>query len=359
MTPAQSASSHASTSASSSDHSSSDHSSFDSVLLDLDGVVYSGPHALPGAVPALDGLAQRDIPFGFVTNNASRSSAHISSHLTDLGLRSRPELVTTSGVVAARAMADELPAGSRVLVVGSEALRDLIHEAGFTVVSSAEDRPDALVQGFFRSITWYDIAEACVAVAAGVPWWATNPDLTMPTERGLLPGNGAFVRTVADTTGRSPRITGKPGALMLRTAAAVIGGEAPIMVGDRLDTDVAAARAAGYTSALVLTGIHDIHDALRASPEHRPEYILGSLTDLLAPAQPVHLAPAAGASADSGPGHPRAARCGDATVTLENGVLRHSGPAVAAANAALALLADLPADTGPDIDETFPRRADD
>ena len=173
---------------------------FDSVLLDLDGVVYAGPNAVPGAVEALTALGERDIPFGFVTNNASRGAAEISDHLVELGLPSRPELVTTSALVAARAMAAEIGAGSRILVVGSPALRSLVDEAGFTVVDSAADDPDAVVQGFFRAISWHDIAEACVAVAAGVDWWATNRDLTMPTERGLLPGNGAFVRIVADTT---------------------------------------------------------------------------------------------------------------------------------------------------------------
>lgn len=320
--------------------------SFDSVLLDLDGVVYAGPHAVPGAVEALAELESRGIPFGYVTNNASRAAAEIADHLLELGLPARPEVVTTSAGVAARAMADELGAGSRVLVIGSTALADLVREAGFTVVESADDEPDALVQGFFRDITWHDIAEACVAVAAGVDWWATNRDLTMPTERGLLPGNGAFVRIVADTTGREPRVTGKPAALMLQTAAATIGGTHPIMVGDRLDTDIAGGRAAGYTSALVLTGIHDIHDALTAPAEHRPDRIIATLGDLLAPA------PAATVEAHT-------ARCGDAVVTLSGGVLSSTGPALDAAAAALALLAEQPADTAWEFDPAFPRRADD
>lgn len=319
--------------------------SFDSVLLDLDGVVYAGPHAVPGAVEALTELESRGIPFGYVTNNASRAAADIADHLLELGLPARPAIVTTSAGVAARAMESELGAGTRVLVIGSTALADLVREAGFTVVESADDEPDALVQGFFRDITWHDIAEACVAVAAGVDWWATNRDLTMPTERGLLPGNGAFVRIVADTTGREPRVTGKPAALMLQTAAATIGGTHPIMVGDRLDTDIAGGRAAGYTSALVLTGIHDIHDALTAPAEHRPDRIIATLGDLLAPA------PAATVEAHT-------ARCGDAVVTLSGGVLSSTGPALDAAAAALALLAEQPADTAWEIDPAFPRRAD-
>lgn len=318
---------------------------FDSVLLDLDGVVYAGPHAVPGAVEALAELESRGIPFGYVTNNASRAAAEIADHLLELGLPARPEVVTTSAGVAARALADELGAGSRVLVVGSAALTELVRAAGFTVVESADDEPDAVVQGFFRDITWHDIAEACVAVASGVDWWATNRDLTMPTDRGLLPGNGAFVRIVADTTGREPRVTGKPAALMLQTAAATIGGTRPIMVGDRLDTDIAGGRAAGYTSALVLTGVHDIHDALTAPAAHRPDRIIATLGDLLA-APPVPTVEA------------HAARCGDAVVTLTDGVLSATGPALDAAAAALALLAAQPDDAAWDLAPGFPRRTD-
>lgn len=320
---------------------------FDSVLLDLDGVVYAGPNAVPGAVEALTALGERDIPFGFVTNNASRGAAEISDHLVELGLPSRPELVTTSALVAARAMAAEIGAGSRILVVGSPALRSLVDEAGFTVVDSAADDPDAVVQGFFRDISWHDIAEACVAVAAGVDWWATNRDLTMPTERGLLPGNGAFVRIVADTTGREPRVTGKPAALMLESAAQSIGGTRPLMIGDRLDTDIAGARAAGYASALVLTGIHDIRDALSAPVEHRPDRVIADLTALLEPAPRVSTDPDAAR-----------ATCGEGAVRLDGGTLRASGPPVDAANAALGLLAALPADTELALDPAFPRRAD-
>jgi glycerol-1-phosphatase len=320
---------------------------FDSVLLDLDGVVYAGPHAVPGAVDALDALLRQSIPYGFVTNNASRPAADISDQLVDLGLSSRPEQVVTSGIVAARALGEALPAGARVLVIGSSALAELVAEAGLQPVHRFADAPAAVVQGFSKETDWHQIAEACQAVASGVEWWATNLDFTMPTDRGLLPGNGAFVSIVAETTGRRPRVAGKPGAEMLRTAAAVIGGSRPLMVGDRLDTDIAGAVAAGFDSALVLTGIHDVHDALRAPRHCRPSRIIGALPELLEPLPEI--------SADD-----TSARCGDASAQLRDSELTTAGPAVHAANAALALVTQLSDDEAASlrIAASVPRRAE-
>ncbi|WP_236863008.1 HAD-IIA family hydrolase [Brevibacterium daeguense] len=320
---------------------------FDSVLLDLDGVVYAGPHAVPGAVSALDALLHENLPYGFVTNNASRTAADISDQLVDLGLSSRPEQVVTSGIVAARALGEALPTGSRVLVIGSPALADLVAEAGLEPVHRFADEPAAVVQGFSKEIGWHQIAEACQAVASGLAWWATNLDFTMPTDRGLLPGNGAFVSIVAETTGRRPQVAGKPGAAMLRTAAEVIGGSRPIMVGDRLDTDIAAAVAAGIDSALVLTGIHDVHDAVRAPRGLRPSRIIGVLPELLDPVPEVTV------DGDT-------ARCGEASAHLREGVLTAAGPAVQAANAALALVVELSDDESANlvIADSVPRRTE-
>lgn len=317
------------------------------MILDLDGVVYAGPHAVPGAPQALRALTDASIPYGFLTNNASRSSADIADSLVRMGLDAVPEQVVTSGMVAVRAIAEEIPAGARVLVIGSPALAGLVAEAGLEPVEDAADAPAAVVQGFDPSVGWKRIAEACVAVAAGTPWWATNPDITMPTERGLLPGNGAFVRIVAETTGARPRITGKPKAAAVRAAGAAVGGRRPIMVGDRLDTDIAGARSAGYASALVLTGIHDLHDALLAPARMRPDRIIGSLPDLLA--EP----PTPDLDVDG------AARCGDAAVRLEDGVLRGAGPVLDVAAAALAVVGSLPEGSSFAVDESLPRRPDD
>ncbi|WP_349828342.1 HAD-IIA family hydrolase [Brevibacterium litoralis] len=318
---------------------------FDSVLLDLDGVVYAGPHAVPGVPEALGTWADRGVPYGFVTNNAGRSAATVAAHLRELGLRAEEDQVVTSAAVCARALAAEVPAGSRVLVVGAESLVAELRAAGLDPVRKAADDPVAVVQGFHRGVDWEELAEACVAIRAGAAWWVTNLDPTVPTERGLLPGNGAFVSVVRSTTGATYRATGKPDAAMLHHGARSIGGERPLMVGDRLDTDIQGAVAAGYDSALVLTGVHDLHDALRAPAHMRPGRVVRTLTDLLEPMPVPHVF-------DS-----FAAACNGVAVRIDGRRLVTDEPGLDAANAALALLATLPSATDLDL-SAFPARPD-
>lgn len=254
---------------------------FDGLLLDLDGCVYTGRTAVPGAAEALTGLAEEGIPVVFLTNNASRSADEVAEHISSFGVDARPEQVLTSAIVAARELARTLPAGSPVLVVGSDALADQVEAEGMRVVDTASEEPVAVVQGFSPDLGWLQIADACRAVRSGARWWATNLDRTFPTEHGELPGNGAFVRVVADTTGAAPIVTGKPSQTMMEAGVRALGAARPLMVGDRLETDIAGARAAGFTSGLVLTGIHSEADALAAPVEHRPDYLLDDLTALL------------------------------------------------------------------------------
>ena len=254
---------------------------FDGLLLDLDGCVYTGRTAVPGAARALNGLAEAGVPVVFLTNNASRSARQVADHITELGVDARPEQVLTSGIVAARELARTMPAGAPVLVVGSEALADQVRDAGLSVVTRAADDPVAVVQGHSPDTGWRQLAEICTAVRAGAEWWATNLDRTFPTEAGLLPGNGSFVRVVQETTGATPQVAGKPAASMMRAGTDLLGAARPLMVGDRLETDIAGARAAGITAGLVLTGVHREEDARAAPAEERPHMLLDSLLDLL------------------------------------------------------------------------------
>lgn len=254
---------------------------FDGLLLDLDGCVYTGRTAVPGAAEALRGLAEADVPVVFLTNNASRSAADVAAHISSFGVAVAPDQVLTSAIVAAREVADSVPAGAPVLVVGSAALTEQIEDAGLRVVDSADDDPVAVVQGHSPDTGWRQLAEACRAVRSGAQWWATNLDRTFPTELGELPGNGAFVRVVAETTGASPRVAGKPSRSMMDAGVRALGSTRPLMVGDRLETDIAGARNAGITAALVLTGVHGEEDALVAASDHRPDFLLDDLTALL------------------------------------------------------------------------------
>ncbi|MGN6612422.1 MAG: HAD-IIA family hydrolase [Angustibacter sp.] len=254
----------------------------DVVLLDLDGVVYVGPQAVPGAAATLAELRRRGPRVAFVTNNASRTPADVAQHLTTLSIDSAADDVVTSAQAAARLLAADLPASARVLVVGAEGLREAVRAVGLTPVGSVDDDPAAVVQGFSPQLSWAMLDEACVAVRRGLPWIATNIDSTLPTPRGPAPGNGAFVDVVARTTGASPRVAGKPAPALLAAAVDRTGAQRPLFVGDRLDTDMAGARAAGMPGLHVLTGASATVDLLTSGPDRRPTFLAVDLSGLLA-----------------------------------------------------------------------------
>ncbi|PPB50289.1 haloacid dehalogenase [Arthrobacter pityocampae] len=253
---------------------------YDGVLADLDGVVYAGPHAIPGATAALERLAGEGKSLAYVTNNASRSSEQVAAHLRELGAPARADQVFGSALAGAELLAGLVPDGSSVLVVGSEALAECVREQGLVVVGSAKDEPAAVIQGFSPTLGWKDLAEAAYAVAGGAVWVATNTDLSIPQERGIAPGNGTLVAAVTSATGKSPAVAGKPEAALFLTAARHSGVERALVVGDRLDTDILGGNRAGLATALVLTGVDSGRTALGARAEERPDYLLASLSEL-------------------------------------------------------------------------------
>jgi HAD superfamily hydrolase (TIGR01450 family) len=254
---------------------------FDVALLDLDGVVYIGPDAVPG-VPAALASARRDgMRLGYVTNNASRTPEEVAAHLAELGVPAAPDDVITSSQAAATVVAELLGAGGRVLPVGGTGVAVALTEAGLTVVASAEDQPDAVVQGYGREVGWVQLAEAIVAVRNGARHVATNVDLTVPSPRGPLPGNGAMVAVVTGVTGVPPLVTGKPDPAMHAECVRRTGARRPIVVGDRLDTDIEGARRAGAASLLVLTGVTDPALLLAAGPDRRPDLLSPDAAGLL------------------------------------------------------------------------------
>jgi glycerol-1-phosphatase len=251
----------------------------DVLLADLDGTLYRGPAVVPGAVEAVRAAADRGVRTVYVTNNASRRPSAVAEHLAELGFAARTEDVVASSQAAAALLADQLPAGARVLVVGTEALAAEVTARGLRVADRA-DEADAVVQGHSPDTGWRLLAEATVAVRAGALWVACNLDPTLPTERGPLPGNGAMVGVVRVATCREPQVAGKPGPALLREAARRSGARRPLMVGDRLDTDIEGGRAAEMPTLLVLTGISDAAELLAAPPELRPDYVAADLDGL-------------------------------------------------------------------------------
>jgi glycerol-1-phosphatase len=260
------------------------HKAYDTALLDLDGVVYAGGHPISHAVASLREAREGGMHLAYVTNNALRTPQAVAEHLTELGIPAEASDVITSAQAVARLVADQLQPGARVLVIGGEGLRWALRERGMEPVDSVDDDPAAVVQGYGGpSFTWDRLAEASYAVARGVPWFASNTDLTVPGPRGLAPGNGAAVEVVRLTTGAEPQVAGKPKPPMHRETILRTGAERPLVVGDRLDTDIEGAHAGGVDSLLVLTGVTSPAQLLAAKPHHRPTYVAADLRGLLAP----------------------------------------------------------------------------
>jgi glycerol 3-phosphatase-2 len=259
------------------------HEQFDIVLLDLDGVVYIGPDAVPGAARSLSGVFEAGTAVRFVTNNASRSPRAVAEHLSRLGIVASAPQVLTSAQVAAALLSRRFAAGTAVLVIGGEGLKEALAAEGLVCVESMDGDPSAVVQGFAPDIGWRRLAEATRAVRAGLYWMATNLDPTVPTVHGPAPGNGALVQVVAGTAGRGPDdVAGKPAPGAFLEAVRRAGSTSPLVVGDRLDTDLEGARAAGMPGLLVLTGVTGACDLLNAPPHRRPTYVGRDLTSLLA-----------------------------------------------------------------------------
>ncbi|MFC8660135.1 HAD-IIA family hydrolase [Streptomyces parvus] len=255
---------------------------YDTALLDLDGVVYAGGEAIVHAVDSLAAARAGGMHLAYVTNNALRTPDAVAEHLTELGVPAEPSDVITSAQAVARLVADQLPPGARVLAIGGEGLRVALRERGLEPVESADDDPAAVVQGYGGpDMTWGRFAEASFAIRRGLPWFASNTDLTIPGARGIAPGNGAAVEVVRIATGAEPQVAGKPLPPMHRETVLRTGAKRPIVVGDRLDTDIEGAFNGGVDSLLVLTGVTDAAQLVAAPPEHRPTYVDRDLRGLL------------------------------------------------------------------------------
>ncbi|WP_062073407.1 HAD-IIA family hydrolase [Demequina sediminicola] len=245
----------------------------DAALVDLDGVAYRGPYAIPTAPDALASAKMSGMRLVFVTNNASREPSSVAAHLTELGMPTAEHEVLTAAQAVALMVETELDPGARIYVVGGKGLRTALVDVGMTLVDSADDAPDAVVQGFSPDVSWKELAEASYAIRQGAKFFASNMDLTIPNDRGVAPGNGSLVNVVMTATGVTPPSAGKPAPEMFRLAAQQASAARPMVIGDRLDTDLKGARAAGFPGLLVLTGVNDGRDAVLASPDERPAYI--------------------------------------------------------------------------------------
>jgi HAD superfamily hydrolase (TIGR01450 family) len=257
---------------------------YDCAMLDLDGVVYVGPSAVPGAPELLHRARSEGMTLAYVTNNASRTAAEVARQLRDLDVPARDRDVVTSAQAAAREIADRFGTGARVLVVGGDGLTTSLRERGLLPVSSRTDGPVAVAQGFHPDVGWRLLAEGAAAIRQGAWWIASNLDLTLPTADGPAPGNGALVNAIAAAVGHGPdAVAGKPFRPLFDETVRRVGASRPLVVGDRLDTDIEGAVRCGADSLLVMTGVTDLGAAMQAAPGRRPTYVSATLEGLLTP----------------------------------------------------------------------------
>ena len=248
---------------------------YDALLVDLDGTVFEGGRPVVGAAEGLEGRRVM-----YVTNNASRSPQAVADHLSDLGFPTTADQVMTSAQAACTLAAGQLgTTDAKAFVIGAESFKGLARDAGFTVVDSADDQPDVVLQGHSPDNDWARLSEGALAIQRGANYVASNLDTTLPTERGFMVGNGSMVAAVVSATGVQPSSAGKPGAEMFRVAADRLNSERPLVVGDRLNTDIAGGIAAGYDTLCTVTGVSG-HRELLSTP-HRPTFIAANMRDHL------------------------------------------------------------------------------
>ncbi|MCH8613182.1 HAD-IIA family hydrolase [Arsenicicoccus dermatophilus] len=293
------------------------------LVVDLDGVVYRGAGPVQHAVDALNLAAERGLPVMYATNNASRPAAEVASHLTELGVRTDAEHVVTSAQAGAVLLAEQLAPGGVVLAVGGPGVALALREVGLSPVTPQQriddpavaEQVEAVLQGYGTELTWTDLKETAYAVNAGAAWMATNVDLTIPTDRGIAPGNGSAVAAVRNAVGEEPQVAGKPYPPLYTRCADRVGGDVTTMlaVGDRLDTDIEGANRTGMPSLHVLTGVDGPVALAEADRLLRPTYLGLDLRALQEP----YVAPSVDGT--------ESATCGEATARLDGDTLEVSG----------------------------------
>ncbi|TMK81103.1 MAG: HAD-IIA family hydrolase, partial [Actinobacteria bacterium] len=258
---------------------------YDAVFLDLDGVVYRGDTPISGVPEVLRSLSAAGVPKAFLTNNASRTPEQVAEALKRMGVDAAADEVLTSAVATAELLAREGYAGSRAYAVGERGVRTALAGVGILVVDEPSAGADLVVVGWDRSVDYDKLRNASLLVERGARLVATNADASYPAPDGLWPGAGAILAAITTTTGATPTVVGKPERGMFDAAAARCGATHPLVVGDRLDTDVRGAAGAGMDSLLVLSGAASATDLLDASD--LPTFLGADLRALERPLVPV------------------------------------------------------------------------
>jgi len=268
---------------------------FSRFVLDLDGVVWRGDHPISDSPETIRALREAGKRVVFMTNNSWRTPAEVAEKLHKMGAPSDPDEIVTSSIAAQEMIRANVPAvkGRTAYVIGGPGLVSAMEELGLRLVDGAEaEDASVVVVGIDRKLTYDKLKRATLAVRAGAMFFATNADPTLPAADGLWPGAGAIVAALRTSTDVSPMVAGKPNAPMLEVARERLGGTPALVVGDRVDTDVLAAQAAGWPSALALTGATGLAELAVATAW--PDYIIRDLSHVLRDLPHPTVRPAAG-----------------------------------------------------------------
>ncbi|HRQ22886.1 MAG TPA: HAD-IIA family hydrolase [Anaerolineales bacterium] len=254
-----------------------------SLILDMDGVIWKGDAPI-GDLPAIfKRIRERGLKFVFATNNGTKTPEEYEKKLADLGVDIDSSQVVTSAMGIAFLLAQKHPRGTKIFMIGEEGIRAALEEKGFEILGvERASEAEAVVMGIDRGINFQKIAEATLLVRAGRPFYSTNTDRTFPTPRGEIPGSGAWLSVVTTATGVEPVVAGKPFPYLMELSLGKLGtkNEETLVVGDRLETDIAAGQSVGCPTALVLSGVSTPEQAKAWTPA--PDIIAGSLSELVA-----------------------------------------------------------------------------
>jgi glycerol 3-phosphatase-2 len=252
---------------------------YDALFIDLDGVVYRGDEVVPAASEVLDRVRDLDVKLLFLTNNSARTPQQVAERLRKLGVRADPTEILTSALATAALLRREPPTGRSAYVIGEGGVRQALASVGIDVLDGEPERADLVVVGWDRSVDYAKLKTASLLVERGARLIATNADVSYPAADGMWPGAGAILAAVTATTGATPTIVGKPAQPLFQAAVERTSARRPLMVGDRLDTDIGGARAMGFDSLLVMTGASNASDLLEAAA--LPTYVAPDLSGLL------------------------------------------------------------------------------
>ncbi|WP_156288522.1 TIGR01457 family HAD-type hydrolase [Oceanobacillus salinisoli] len=245
-------------------------------LIDLDGTMYLGEEPIDASVDFIDTLVRKNIPYLFVTNNSTKTGEDAANKLSRMGIQAKADQIVTTSLATANYIKHQKP-NATCYVIGEEGLRHALQKSGLEVVD--HEKADYVIVGLDRGVNYEKLAKACLAVRNGATFISTNGDVALPTERGLLPGNGSITSVITVSTGVAPTFIGKPESVIMKEALHIIGlsNEETLMVGDNYETDIKAGINAGMDTLMVFTGVTPFSEY--AHLDVKPTYYVHSLRE--------------------------------------------------------------------------------